>query len=79
MSRPRFIDVDSIGAFDVHVHIEHGGEASAAEQAAKKYFGDSGAQQDRGALADYYRACGGIGLQVELDGVVVLDRVASVV
>ena len=50
------MDVESIVAFDIHVHIEHGGEASAAEQAAKKYFGDSGAPQDRSALADYYRS-----------------------
>jgi len=56
MSDAAFIDVDSIAAFDVHVHIEHGGEESATERAAKKYFGDSGAQHDRRALADYYRS-----------------------
>jgi predicted TIM-barrel fold metal-dependent hydrolase len=56
MSNPGFIDVDTIAAIDVHVHIEHGGEASPAEQAAKKYFGDSGAHLDRSALADYYRS-----------------------
>ena len=56
MSNPAFIDVDSIAAIDVHVHMEHGGEASPAEQAAKKYFGDSGAHLDRSALADYYRS-----------------------
>ena len=56
MSNPAFIDVDSIAAIDVHVHMEHGGEASPAEQAAKKYFGDSGVHLDRSALADYYRS-----------------------
>jgi len=50
------IDVDSITAIDVHVHIEHSGEESAADRAAKKYFGDSGATHDRRALADYYRS-----------------------
>jgi len=50
------IDVDSIAAIDVHVHIEHSGEESAADRAAKKYFGDSGATHDRRALADYYRS-----------------------
>jgi uncharacterized protein len=56
MSQPRFIDADAIAAFDVHVHLEHSGELSAADQAAKKYFGTSSAPYDRGALADYYRS-----------------------
>jgi hypothetical protein len=56
MNQRGFIDVDSIVAFDVHVHIEHAGKDSAADQAAKKYFGDSGASHDRRALADYYRS-----------------------
>jgi hypothetical protein len=47
--------MDSIRAVDVHVHVEHSGEDSAADQAAKKYFGESGASRDRRALADYYR------------------------
>jgi hypothetical protein len=50
------IDVDSIRAIDVHVHIEHEGEDFAADRAAKKYFGDSGVSHDRRALADYYRS-----------------------
>jgi uncharacterized protein len=56
MSNAAFIDVNSISALDIHVHIEHAGEESATERAAKKYFGDSGAQRDRHALADYYRS-----------------------
>jgi predicted TIM-barrel fold metal-dependent hydrolase len=51
-----FIDVDSMTAIDVHVHIEHSCEDSAADRAAKKYFGDSGVTHDRRALADYYRS-----------------------
>jgi uncharacterized protein len=50
------IDVDAIRAIDVHVHIEHEEEDSAADRAAKKYFGDSGVSHDRRALADYYRS-----------------------
>ena len=50
------IDVDSLRAIDVHVHIEHEEEDSAADRAAKKYFGDSGVSHDRRALADYYRS-----------------------
>jgi predicted TIM-barrel fold metal-dependent hydrolase len=50
------INVDSIAAIDVHVHIEHGGEESATDRAAKEYFGDSGVTHDRRALADYYRS-----------------------
>jgi predicted TIM-barrel fold metal-dependent hydrolase len=56
MNNPGSIDVDSMVAIDVHVHIEHGGEDSVADRAAKKYFGDSGALPDRHALADYYRS-----------------------
>jgi predicted TIM-barrel fold metal-dependent hydrolase len=50
------IDVDAMIAIDVHVHIEHDGEDSAADRAAKKYFGESGAPYDRHALAEYYRS-----------------------
>jgi predicted TIM-barrel fold metal-dependent hydrolase len=50
------IDVDLITAVDVHVHIEHSGEESATDRAAKKYFGESGMTHDRRALADYYRS-----------------------
>jgi predicted TIM-barrel fold metal-dependent hydrolase len=56
MNTPGAIDIDAIRAVDVHVHIEHSGEDSAADQAAKKYFGESGASRDRPALADYYRS-----------------------
>jgi predicted TIM-barrel fold metal-dependent hydrolase len=43
-------------AIDVHVHMEHTGEASAADDAAAKYFGASGALRDAASLAEYYRS-----------------------
>jgi len=49
------IDVSSLTAIDVHVHLEHTGEATAADAAAKQYFG-AGAQADWNVLADYYRS-----------------------
>jgi predicted TIM-barrel fold metal-dependent hydrolase len=49
------IDVSSLAAFDVHVHLESARESS-TDEAARKYFGDSGAGRDPAALADYYRS-----------------------
>jgi len=43
-------------AIDVHVHMEHSGEESAADTAASRYFGDSGAKRDAVSLAGYYRS-----------------------
>src|SRR6202165_3785291 len=56
MSQEKRIHADTIVAFDVHVHIEHQGQDSATDEAAKKYFGDSGANRSPEALADYYRS-----------------------
>lgn len=56
MSQEPRIHADTIVAFDVHVHIEHQGQDSATDQAAKKYFGDKGADRSPEALADYYRS-----------------------
>lgn len=50
------IDVNSITAIDVHVHMEHSGQKSATDRAAKQYFGDSGVSHDQRSLADYYRS-----------------------
>jgi len=50
------IDVDSLAAIDVHVHLEPLNDASPTDAAARKYFGDSGASRDHKALADYYRS-----------------------
>ena len=49
------IDASALTAIDVHVHLEHTGEATAADAAAKQYFG-AGAQPDWNVLADYYRS-----------------------
>ncbi len=48
--------IAELKAIDVHVHIEHTGEDAAADVAARRYFGESGAARDRNALADYYRS-----------------------
>jgi len=50
------IDVVSLKAIDVHVHLEAEDDATATDNAAKRYFGDSGASRDPKALADYYRS-----------------------
>ena len=50
------IDTDRLAAIDVHVHLEHTGDATEAGAAAKKYFGDTGAPRDPAGLAQYYRS-----------------------
>jgi predicted TIM-barrel fold metal-dependent hydrolase len=50
------LDVDSLVAIDVHVHLEHTGELSAADEGARKYFGARGAARDWKAIAEYYRS-----------------------
>jgi len=54
-SSPR-IEVESLIAFDVHVHLESTADGTATDAAAKKYFGESGAARDGSALAEYYRS-----------------------
>jgi predicted TIM-barrel fold metal-dependent hydrolase len=49
------LDVDRLIAIDVHAHIEHEGEGTEADEAAKKYFGE-GAPRGRQGMADYYRS-----------------------
>jgi predicted TIM-barrel fold metal-dependent hydrolase len=49
------IDVDSIAAIDVHVHLHPTGKL-AVDRAAEQYFGESGATADWQALAEYYRS-----------------------
>ena len=56
MSPTQRIDVASLTAIDVHVHLEAVNEATATDAAAKKYFGESGASRDPKALAEYYRS-----------------------
>jgi len=43
-------------AIDTHVHIESESTGNAADQAALKYFGNSGAARGRKELAEYYRS-----------------------
>jgi uncharacterized protein len=43
-------------AIDVHVHLENDEGKNEANEAAKKYFGNSGVDRDRHALAEYYRS-----------------------
>jgi predicted TIM-barrel fold metal-dependent hydrolase len=56
MNEFRMLDASKLKAIDVHVHLEHEASASAADTAAKKYFGDSGAVRDAKSLAEYYRS-----------------------
>ncbi len=50
------IKVDSLIAFDVHVHLESPEDGTATDAAVKKYFGESGAARGANALAEYYRS-----------------------
>ena len=52
----RALGLAGIKAIDVHVHLEHAGDQTAADRAAAKYFGDTGTQRDRNGLAEYYRS-----------------------
>ena len=50
------MNIQELVAIDTHVHIESEVKDNAANQAAKKYFGDSGASRNRSDLAEYYRS-----------------------
>jgi len=52
---PLALDVDQLVAIDVHVHLEHTGELTEADQKAAAYF-KSGAARDAESLAEYYRS-----------------------
>jgi predicted TIM-barrel fold metal-dependent hydrolase len=49
------MNTNELIAIDVHVHLETEVEDNAANDAAQKYFGNSGVGRNRHALADYYR------------------------
>jgi hypothetical protein len=49
------IDTTRLVAFDVHVHLEHTGEATETDRKAAAYF-KGGAPRDPAALAEYYRS-----------------------
>jgi hypothetical protein len=48
--------LDTLVAIDTHVHIEPEPTGNAAEEAARKYFGNAGVSYGRKELADYYRS-----------------------
>ncbi len=48
--------LDNLIAIDTHVHIEPDPTGNAAEEAARKYFGNTGVSYGRKELADYYRS-----------------------
>ena len=51
------LDVTRLVAFDTHVHLESEAAGStAADAAAKKYFGADGVARDPDSIAAYYRA-----------------------
>ncbi len=49
-------DTGALVAIDTHVHIESEADDNAADQAARKYFGDTGVARGRNELAEYYRS-----------------------
>jgi uncharacterized protein len=48
--------IDKLIAIDTHVHIEPEPTGNAAEEAARKYFGNTGVSYGRKELAEYYRS-----------------------
>jgi predicted TIM-barrel fold metal-dependent hydrolase len=50
------MNIDSLIAIDTHVHIEPDSRDTAADQAARKYFGETGPVFSRQELVEYYRA-----------------------
>lgn len=49
-------DAGRLVAIDTHVHIEPDVKDNAADEAARKYFGETGAPRDHQGLAQYYRS-----------------------
>ncbi len=47
---------DELVAIDTHVHIESEASGNAADEAARKYFGNAGVAYSRRELAEYYRS-----------------------
>jgi hypothetical protein len=51
------IDPAPLTAIDVHVHLESpSADGTAADTAARKYFGDTGVGRDASSVAEYYRS-----------------------
>jgi uncharacterized protein len=49
------MQIDNLIAIDTHVHVESEATGNAADQAALKYFGNSGAGRSKKEMAEYYR------------------------
>src|ERR1700685_3169177 len=47
--------LEHLVAIDTHVHVEPDPTGNAAEEAARKYFGNTGVSYGRKELAEYYR------------------------
>jgi uncharacterized protein len=56
VTTPPTIRAGELTAIDVHVHLEAPSDGTAADVAARRYFGESGAVRDRHGLAEYYRS-----------------------
>lgn len=56
MDNPKRFEASRLVAIDTHVHIEPDTPDNAADQAARKYFGETGAPRGRHELAEYYRS-----------------------
>jgi predicted TIM-barrel fold metal-dependent hydrolase len=50
------MNIDSLTAIDVHVHLEHTGALTDADVHAQQYFKSSAAARDWDVLAEYYRS-----------------------
>jgi predicted TIM-barrel fold metal-dependent hydrolase len=50
------VNIQNLVAIDTHVHVESEPTGNAADDAARKYFGNSGASYKRADLAEYYRS-----------------------
>ena len=50
------MNTNDLIAIDVHVHLETELDDNEANEAAKKYFGNSGVGRNRHELAEYYRS-----------------------
>jgi len=56
MTNQTEMDASRLVAIDTHVHIEPDAAGNDADQAARKYFGETGAPRDAEGLAQYYRS-----------------------
>src|SRR5437764_285979 len=73
MIRRLTIDPSGLSAIDTHVHLESAAApGTVTDQAARKYFGDSGVGRDPKSVAEYYRsrkmACVVFGVDERLSG-----------